>query len=229
MIIFTALRESDKKEIYIWDANKNDGELKCLGCNEKLIIRDGSHNIKHFAHISNSNCNYENNQDKHTYAIHILKEILEKRYVECIKRECFICGGINDSGDWNIGEIFICGGINNLNYWFINKNFNNYIIKTECKYDNKKQNHADLAILDENNKLICIFEIYNTHKTEQRPEPWFELDADILIQNYENYEKYENYNNAELECIREFKCKKCKKKGKIYIYKSKRCWMWKNI
>lgn len=60
---------------------------------------------------------------------------------------------------------------------------------------------ADVAYLD-NNEIVCIFEICNTHRIHSvdRPEPWFEINASWLI-NYVNT----NINNDTftIECIRD--------------------------
>lgn len=66
---------------------------------------------------------------------------------------------------------------------------------------------ADIIYLS-NNIPTFIFEIFYTHKTNEsdRPEPWFELDAENLINNYWNYC---TMNEIEFKCIREKICNEC--------------------
>jgi uncharacterized protein YkuJ len=71
---------------------------------------------------------------------------------------------------------------------------------------------ADVVYLDAG-EILCIFEIYNTHKTNSnnRPEPWFEIDALTLINLVAN-----NANNdLSITCIRCEKCEECIKREKI--------------
>ena len=81
------------------------------------------------------------------------------------------------------------------------------MIKLEHRFEhNNGVKIADVGYLDED-EIVCIFEIYNTHKTrsEDRPEPWFEIDAVTLI-NIAN----ENKNPVlEIPCIRCENCPEC--------------------
>jgi hypothetical protein len=54
---------------------------------------------------------------------------------------------------------------------------------------------------------LCIFEICNTHKTcsENRPEPWFEIDALTLIKLANDSDLV----SLQIPCIRREKCEAC--------------------
>jgi hypothetical protein len=69
---------------------------------------------------------------------------------------------------------------------------------------------ADVAYID-NGDIVCIFEICNTHKTcrENRPEPWFEIDAVTLIQCV----NLSTNKNIIINCIRNELCEKCIEKN----------------
>ncbi len=65
---------------------------------------------------------------------------------------------------------------------------------------------ADVAYID-NSKIACVFEICNTHKTcnENRPEPWFEINALTLIKTA----NYTSLSQIQIPCIRCEKCEDC--------------------
>jgi hypothetical protein len=71
---------------------------------------------------------------------------------------------------------------------------------------------ADVAYLD-TGEIVCIFEICNTHKTssENRPEPWFEIDALTLI----GIANDNSFNSLKIPCIRCEKCEECIDKEKL--------------
>jgi hypothetical protein len=69
-------------------------------------------------------------------------------------------------------------------------------IKTEYPI---KNGIPDLVIIDKYNKIKCIIEICFTHKTEKRPEPWYEIDIFSIF--------FEN----DLKCIRNRDFKQCEK------------------
>lgn len=86
-------------------------------------------------------------------------------------------------------------------------------MKAELEYKfnyNESLKSADVALI-ENNKLIYIFEICYKNKTreENRPEPWFEINAVELINLVNNKKPAQEVFN--IECIRNhYKCGKCK-------------------
>ena len=79
-------------------------------------------------------------------------------------------------------------------------------IYNEYKFEyNESNKFADVAYLKDN-KIIQIYEICYTHKTndKNRPEPWFELKAENILEISNN-----KNNDIELTCIRNKKCNDC--------------------
>lgn len=76
--------------------------------------------------------------------------------------------------------------------------------KIEHRFEYNGTKIADVAHID-NDMIQHIFEIYHTNKTpdEDRPEPWFEIDAGILMKK-----KYKK--EMVIPCKRYHLCKECK-------------------
>ena len=146
-------------------ANKQD-EFICIDCGNDVIIRQGKIRIHHFAHCKEDiKCNFyssPNESQIHKNAKILLKYILENKIQLTIKSKCNKCNNIDD---YDIPEISESSSI-----------------IVEYRFDYNGVKIADIAYI-EDNEILCIFEIYNTHKTqtENRPEPWFELDAKNII------------------------------------------------
>jgi hypothetical protein len=95
------------------------------------------------------------------------------------------------------------------------------VLEHRFKY-NSRQCIADVAYLDDG-EIVCIFEICNTHKTdtENRPEPWFEIDAARFINSVNKGAK----GMCLVECIRHYicddcvlgRCLRCDKERPLYI------------
>lgn len=68
-----------------------------------------------------------------------------------------------------------------------------------------------------NDNIKYIFEIYNTHKTneDERPEPWFEINAYELLKIQIGENKLIN-----ISCIRNKKCKLCELHSKFDLLNS---------
>ena len=79
-------------------------------------------------------------------------------------------------------------------------------IQLEYRFEYDGPKIADVAYI-ENGEILCIFEICHTHKTqsENRPEPWFEIDALSLINNVNNAKN----SSIKINCIRCEKCINC--------------------
>ena len=85
--------------------------------------------------------------------------------------------------------------------------YNNSFTYLEYKfYYNNSNRSADVALI-ENNKIKYIFEICYKNKTKEdnRPEPWFEINAEDLINNINN----NHTSNIIIKCIRNYKCNIC--------------------
>ena len=169
-------------------ANKQD-EFICIDCGNDVIIRQGKIRIHHFAHCKKDiKCNFyssPNESQIHKNAKILLKYILEKKQLT-IKSKCNKCNKIDECDIPEISE--------------------SSSIIVEYRFDYNGVKIADIAYI-EDNEISYIFEIYNTHKTkkENRPEPWFELDAKNIIKSYNNYD----LQKIQLQCIRNKTCDDC--------------------
>lgn len=172
-----------------WQTKKT--EYICPECKKDLIVCKGSIKAHHFRHkVSNQiPCHYYTDPTEsqiHKDAKILLKTILDTKISVSICRECPSC---NEYIEFKIPEIN-----------------DKSVIKLEYRFDYNGKKIADVAYID-NDKLLYIFEIYNTHKTknENRPEPWFEIDAKKLIQIANNT----NSDGLIIPCIRSEKCEDC--------------------
>lgn len=189
-----AIKKYTGEYVYAAVANKID-KYVCPDCNRDLILKKGDIRIHHFAHLKDDiPCTYYNRPSEsqiHKDAKMLLKNILDNKRQIVFNRSC-------------------------LNYesYCIDKKIDEYIIPEvsetsqiliEYRFDYNGLKIADVAYID-NNEIVCLFEIYNTHKTEEykRPEPWFEINALDLI-NLVN----ENNPIIKIECIRKITCEKC--------------------
>ena len=171
-------------------ANKNDNYI-CPDCDNDLIICKGNIKKHYFRHKVNLNnpCNYytsPNESQIHKDAKLFFKNILEFNKI-FLTRFCNNCKN-------NI--IFDISRLNDTSY-----------IQLEYKFDfNSSTKYADIAFID-NNTIKYIFEICYKNKTnnDNRPEPWFELNAE----NISNITPNEN-NEFYFKCIRDIKCEHCK-------------------
>jgi len=172
-------------------ANKQD-EFICIDCGNDVIIRQGNIRVHHFAHSKEDiKCNFYNNPNEsqiHKNAKLVLKYILENKIQLTIKNKCNKCKKI-------------------LYYYPIPEVSEKSSIIIEYRFEYNGVKIADIAYT-EDNEILCIFEIFYTHKTlpENRPEPWFELDAKNII---ETFMLQTIKTPIELECSRDTTCDDC--------------------
>jgi hypothetical protein len=164
-------------------ATKNS-KYKCVECSEPVIFKKGNIRVPHFSHYANSNCTYydhPNESQIHKDAKLRILLWLEKGIQINILKECYEC---------NYKHCIA------LNYISTDQ------FKLEYRFDLNNLYRADLAVLSRENQLKYIIEVKNKHKTEEdrRPEPWFEIEAEEIIQKELN-------NFIELNDVRIFKCK----------------------
>lgn len=154
-------------------ANKED-KYTCIECGKGVYVRKGDIRVHHFAHFTeDTKCHYYNHPTEaqiHKTAKHIVKYVLENKIKLTIDRCCKKCHIIYGN---RIEEICDSSQIH-IEYGF--------------EYNGGRKT-ADVAYTyndDENDILYCIIEILNTHKTlpENRPEPWFELEANKVVEEY---------------------------------------------
>ena len=166
-------------------------KYKCVDCDKDLILCKGNIKKAYFRHLPDKNlpCTYYTKPTEsqiHKDAKFRLKDIIERKKNIKLNRYCNNCNKINQ---YNIPDL--C---------------NQSKILIEYKFTHNESNKsADLVYLKEN-KIINKNEIFHTNKTkdENRPEPWFEFNAQDIIDIYNKDE-----DNVELTCIRDKKCNNC--------------------
>tara|TARA_B100000902_G_C27249433_1_gene884425 strand:- start:141 stop:1187 length:1047 start_codon:yes stop_codon:yes gene_type:complete len=192
IIYLGALNKFTGKYVLPNEANKKD-EYICPDCNKDLILCQGEINVHHFRHKVDSinPCHHYNKPTEsqiHKDAKMLMKTLLENKTHIHFIRECASC---KISAEINLPEITE-GSIITLEHRF--------------NYDDKLR-VADVAHTL-NGEIKGIYEICHTHKTcsEDRPEPWVEIDANSLLTLF-------NTNNTNesliINCIRHEKCDKC--------------------
>ena len=179
-------------------------EYECPECNKEVILRKGEKNRVHYAHKKENKCEYYEKPSEsqiHKEGKKLIKRLIEKNWLE-IYKECVEC---REKEYMKIPE-----------YTYDKK------VELECsfKYDisNEEINEngtlriADVAYLNENQEIIWIIEILNTHKTkeEDRPEPWNEIEAKELL-------KIVDKDKIKIKCSREYTCEKCNEKKYIEL------------
>jgi hypothetical protein len=184
-------------------ANKIN-KYECPSCKKNVIFKNGKIKKPHFSHYKSDNpCNYydkPNESQIHKDSKLLLKLLLDNKTNILFYRFC---------NDCSIEQ-------NMFKYEIKKEDYNEYtksFIEYKFNYNNSHRS-ADVALI-ENNNIKYIFEICYKNKTkeENRPEPWFEINSEKLINNV-------NFNNKiEIECIRNYKCELCKEKERIKSYK----------
>ena len=189
MLPLGAFKCGTKEYVYPKIASKLD-KYECPECNRELILRQGNIRIHHFAHLMTIDpCNYFTKPTEsaiHKNAKWLLKQLLETNIGFSIARKCKCC---------KKNELYE-----------IPERDANSTICIEYRFDYNGLKIADVAFI-ENNEIICLFEIYNTHKTDKanRPEPWFEINASELITQVNS-----NGNDKLIvQCVRDELCDKC--------------------
>jgi hypothetical protein len=174
-------------------------EYICPECNSDVILKHGEIRRTHFSHKPDSNCNYYKGESKggessiHKNSKYIMKDLLETDIPIYMFKKCNGCSFIKKI------EILKNG-------------FKQYIEIEHRFLYNEAIKIADICQLKINREIINIFEIYYSHKTkdEDRPEPFYEIDALILTNLYNIYCKQkDSFTYFNIPCIREFYCDNC--------------------
>ena len=203
-------------------ANKIN-KYKCPSCEKDVIFRNGKIKQPHFAHYKSDNpCYYydkPNESQIHKDAKLLMKSLLDNKKNIYIHRSCNYCEQINCGSNYskqincgcNYCEQINCGYSECVDYesYIFEDNYNDNtktVIEYKFNYNNSKKS-ADVAFV-ENDKIKYIFEICYKNKTreENRPEPWFEIDAEKLINKINSGEIIDEDGNISIECIRDYKC-----------------------
>lgn len=190
MLSLGAINKLTGEYVFPKIANKN-GEYSCPVCYKDLILCQGTKRVHHFRHKVDciDPCRHYNNPTEtqiHKDAKFLLKNLLERKIPISFIRNCDCC---KKNEEFEIPEI--SEGSN---------------IQLEYRFEHNGVKVADVAYL-EDGKILCIFEICNTHRTcsENRPEPWFEIDALTLIKLANDSDLV----SLQIPCIRREKCEAC--------------------
>ena len=188
-INFGALCSLTGKYTLPTEANKK-GTYQCIGCKDKVFVRQGERNRHHFCHYPTSQCTYyahSSESEIHKNAKMRIKSLFDQKCDISFLRSCISCESKEQSDIFPLSDTLHV----ELEYRF-------KMTGTEVGYV------ADVACI-EDERPICMIEIYHTHKTskERRVEPWFEVNAiDVLHTKINN-------NKIELQCIRKEECDEC--------------------
>lgn len=210
-----AINKTTNKYEYPKIANKIN-KYKCPFCEKDVIFRNGKIKQPHFAHYKSENpCSYyekPNETQIHKDAKLLMKTLLDNKRCINIYRKCYYCNSEESDSD----DSFIIYDNEEIEY-FLNIKIDEYNdtqanIEYKFNYNNSKKS-SDVALL-KNNELKYIFEICYKNKTkeENRPEPWFEIKAETLINETNTGENVNEEGEIEIECIRDYKCVCCKDK-----------------
>jgi len=189
-VYFGAIQKGTSHYILPAHATKSQ-EYTCPECDKELILCKGKIKTPYFRHKvdKKDQCKYysvsPNETQIHKDAKLRLKELLETKKITLLR----YCNKCKKTHPHNI-PIFC----------------EKYKIYIEYRFEYNGCNKiADVAYLKDN-KLIYIFEVYHTHKTDEtnRPEPWFELNAKDII----DISTTEG-DDFEIQCIREANCDDC--------------------
>jgi hypothetical protein len=194
-----AINKNTNKYEYPRIADKNN-KYKCPNCDKNVIFRKGKIKQPHFAHYKSVKpCSYyekPNEKQIHKDAKLLMKTLLDNKNKILFYRECYQCL-------FEENTIF--------EYKISDNDYNeNTIASMEYRFNyNNSSRSADVALV-ENKNIKYIFEICYKNKTkeENRPEPWFEINSEKLINNINSVKNINN--EIRIECIREYKCEYCK-------------------
>lgn len=185
-----AINKCTGEYVYPKIANKKN-EYICVECSRDLTFCKGEQKTPYFRHKVNTinPCqHYEHPSESqiHKDAKALMKTLLERKTTISFVRQCCSCDEKHTST--------------------IPKLTKSSNVQLEYRFDFNGLKIADVAYVYKND-IVCIFEICNTHKTcsENRPEPWFEIDAKSLI----TIANDANLTSLEIPCIRCEKCEEC--------------------
>jgi hypothetical protein len=179
-------------------SKKNSYE--CPTCKTDVIFRKGQIKQPHFAHkkTGNSCCHYTGPSESqiHKDAKMLFKSLLENSNKILLNRKCMKRNICKNYEIIKINEIF---------------DFKKHSVVLEHQFLHYGEKRvADIALIKDG-AIEAIFEICYRNKTEEgaRPEPWFEIDAEKII-NVANAES----NKCEIltiDCMRSlYECADCK-------------------
>ena len=158
------------------DASK-DKQYKCIDCNQTAILRKGTIRRPHFAHYSPTNtCSYYSKPSEaqiHKDAKLLMAKLLKERKNIQFTWPCHHC---------KVEEPYAFQDFPSITY----RDGDEVVLEYR---DKEGKWIADVAVVN-GGEVRYIIEIKNTHATTTtcRPEPWYEIDANRLIEYYEDPE-----------------------------------------
>ena len=195
-----AINKLTGEYVYPKNANKKD-KYECPDCGDNLILCHGEIINPYYRHEADriNPCYYYSKPTEsqiHKDAKFLLKNLLERKIPISFIRNCCCC---KKNEEYEIPEISETSNI-----------------QMEYRFEYNGLKIVDVVYLDDG-EILCIFEICNTHKTcsENRPEPWFEIDAETLIKMAND----NSLTSLQIPCIRCEKCDDCieKEKNKLIL------------
>lgn len=190
-----------------------ENTYKCPECHKKVKFCKGKIKQPYFSHYKSDNpcVFYQKPSESHIHkeAKLLLKHMFESLYSIQIVKTCDSCDEII-SRDILYSKNMRC------------------VLEHKFEFCQSKKS-ADVAIIDDNGIIQYIFEIYHTHKTstKNRPEPWFEIQAQEFIQFiHQTTLSYDSF--IQIPCVRDYTCNTCEiqnkereKEYRLYVEKLK--------
>lgn len=205
MIKFGAL-EKDTRSYTLPSDAKKDKSYICIDCPAKVIPKQGEIRKHHFAHFSKTTCSFferHSESQTHKEAKYKLASILKNKKPVII---FWSCGSRLRNKDGSVCGLGTGGMECEIQY-----EENDEVV---VEYRDKNNKYvADIAIVNKEkceDKVKYIFEIKYTHKVDisenTRPEPWFEIDAQAVLDTEEDKKD----NGYSFMCIRNtYRCYTC--------------------
>lgn len=188
----------DENGKLVHPTNAERGNIyRCIGCDEKLILRQGDIKCHHFAHYSGGNCSSSSGETyEHKYAKAIVSYAL-REYGKISFYMNYKC-----SNDYTEKILSIC---ETLIY-----NPSSIIVEEYHMTYNGNRIIPDIAIVRDG-IVTHIIEICHSHKQDGRPEPWYEFYAKDVIDCFENGKTVRDIRDR--KCPHCIKCNSCTQFG----------------
>ena len=190
-----AMNKTTGEYVYPKIANKQE-DYVCRECVKAVVLCQGEIRVHYFRHKVDSinPCNHFSKPTEsqiHKDAKLLYKYLMERKIQISFYRCCNRC---NKNEEYEIPEMT-----------------EGSVIQLEHRFEYNGPKIADVAYLHDG-EIVCLIEICNTHKTrsEDRPEPWFEIDAETLI----TIANDNSLTSLQIPCIRRETCDECIEKYK---------------
>lgn len=182
-------------------ADKRD-KYQCLECKREVMLCRGSVRAPYFRHLVQTNClhyDHPGESSIHRSAKMALQHMLQTQRVLTLRRKCAVCHSDLAEYEVPLGP--------------------SAEVRTEYPFEHQGGTKvADVAcVYPGETRPHCLFEICHTHPTcaENRPEPWFELDAGEVLRVVDAFLSSSESSPSPppqpqpLVCIRKERCEDC--------------------